>query len=90
MILIVRAMVKSPRLLILDEPCNGLDGNHRQRLLDMLNVIGASHTTSLLYVTHRTEEMPACISHRLFLASGRIVKRVPASCTCKHQTAGIW
>jgi molybdate transport system ATP-binding protein len=72
MLLVVRAMVKSPRLLILDEPCNGLDVNNRGRLLDMLDIIGCSPTTSLLYVSHRPEEMPACITHRLHLESGRI------------------
>ena len=72
MLLIVRAMVKSPRLLILDEPCNGLDASNRRRLLDILDIIGRRPATSLLYVSHRPEEMPACITHRLHLDSGRI------------------
>jgi molybdate transport system ATP-binding protein len=72
MVLIVRAMVKAPRLLILDEPCNGLDGSHRRQLLELLDKIGFSGTASLLYVSHRTDEVPACITHRLFLKNGRI------------------
>ena len=75
MLLIVRAMVKTPRLLILDEPCNGLDVENRQRLLNMLDVIGRSGSTNLLYVSHRADEMPACISHQFHLAGGRIVKQ---------------
>ena len=75
MVLIARAMVKSPRLLILDEPCNGLDPANRKRLLDMLEVIGQTGTTNLLYVSHRPDEIPACITHRLYIKSGKIVKR---------------
>lgn len=73
MVLIVRAMVKTPRLLILDEPCNGLDQANRHRLLEMLDVIGGSGTTNLLYVSHRPEEFPACITHRLHIEAGRVV-----------------
>ena len=72
LILIARAMVKSPRLLILDEPCNGLDLAHRRRLLALLDVIGRHGRTNLLYVSHRADEIPACITHRLFLRAGRI------------------
>jgi len=78
MVLIVRAMVKTPRLLILDEPCNGLDAANRQRLLDMLEVIGRSQATSLLYVSHRPDEMPACITHQLHLEAGRMKKTISA------------
>ena len=73
MALIVRAMVKMPRLLILDEPCNGLDAANCRRLLGMLDVIGRDSTTSLLYVSHRPDEVPACITHRLHLDAGRVV-----------------
>ncbi|MGD9366735.1 MAG: ATP-binding cassette domain-containing protein [Desulfobacteraceae bacterium] len=74
MVLIVRALVKTPRLLILDEPCNGLDPDNRQRLLGMLDVIGGSGATNLLYVSHRPDEIPACITHQLFIDAGRVVK----------------
>ncbi len=74
MVLIVRAMVKSPRLLILDEPCNSLDAANRTRLLEMLDTIGRSGATNLLYVSHRFDEMPACITHRLVIDAGRIQK----------------
>lgn len=76
MVLILRAMVKSPRLLILDEPCNGLDQINRQRLLGMLDVIGRSNTTNLLYVSHRPDEIPNCITHRLHIKAGRVVSRI--------------
>lgn len=74
MVLIVRALVKAPRLLILDEPCNGLDPANRQRLLGMLDIIGSGGETNLLYVSHRPDEIPACITHQLFIDAGRVVK----------------
>ncbi|MDA8137263.1 MAG: ATP-binding cassette domain-containing protein [Desulfobacteraceae bacterium] len=73
LILIARAMVKTPRLLILDEPCNGLDSTHRARLLGLLETIGRGGTTQLLYVSHRADEIPICITHRLFLERGKVV-----------------
>jgi molybdate transport system ATP-binding protein len=79
MVLIARALVKAPRLLILDEPCNGLDAGHRQRVLEMLDRIGRRTAASLLYVSHRPEEMPACITHRLCLSQGRIQSSGPSS-----------
>lgn len=78
LMLIARAMVKSPRLLILDEPCNGLDRAHRLRLLGLLDTVGRSGATNLIYVSHRRDELPACITHRLWLERGRVagVERV--------------
>ncbi|NNG00159.1 MAG: ATP-binding cassette domain-containing protein [Desulfobacteraceae bacterium] len=70
LILIARAMVKSPRLLILDEPCNGLDDIHRQRLLNTIDVIGQHTRTSLITVCHKAGDMPKCITHRLQLSAG--------------------
>lgn len=65
--LIVRAMVKSPELLILDEPCQGLDGANRERVLALMEGIGKGTETDLIYVTHREEELIPCIHHVLRL-----------------------
>lgn len=73
LILIGRAMVKSPRLLILDEPCNGLDETSRRRLLRVLEIIGRDGATNMIFVSHRADEMPSCITHRMCLSSGRAV-----------------
>jgi molybdate transport system ATP-binding protein len=75
MVLIVRAMVKTPRLLILDEPCNGLDPANRKRLLNMLDAIGRTGATNLLYVSHRPDEIPGCITHKRNIEAGKIVER---------------
>ncbi len=65
MILLTRAMIKSPRLLILDEPCQGLDPPARKRLLELIDRIGHQPDTQLLYVTHHPEEMLRCITHEM-------------------------
>jgi molybdate transport system ATP-binding protein len=65
--LIIRAMVKSPELLILDEPCQGLDRANRERVLALMEGIGSGPETDLIYVTHHAEEMIPCIDHLLRL-----------------------
>ncbi len=68
LILIARAMVKQPKILILDEPCQGLDPGHRRTILNAVGKIGSASATDLIYVTHRTDEIPLCITHRLDLS----------------------
>ena len=74
MILIIRAMVKSPQLLILDEPCAGLDPGNRRTVLDLVVRIARRGATGLIFVSHHEKEIPACITHRLFLDHGIIVR----------------
>ncbi|MBK9469506.1 MAG: ATP-binding cassette domain-containing protein [Gammaproteobacteria bacterium] len=65
MMLIARAMVKHPPILILDEPCSGLDEANRRRVLELIDRIGHETRTQMLYVSHEADEMPACITRRL-------------------------
>ena len=65
MMLVARAMVKNPPILILDEPCSGLDEANRRRVLELIDRIGHESRTQMLYVSHEAEEMPACITRRL-------------------------
>jgi len=74
MTLLARAMVKSPVLLIVDEPCHGLDIPNRKRILDILERIG--HTkTHLLYVTNHKEEVLNCVTHVMRLQKGKVLNQ---------------
>jgi molybdate transport system ATP-binding protein len=74
LILLARAMVKSPVLLIVDEPCHGLDIPNRIRILEILEKIGSTGT-HLLYVTNHAEEILNCISHVLQLEKGKVIRQ---------------
>lgn len=66
-LLILRAAVKCPSILILDEPCHGLDENFREKVLNLLETIAESGTTTLLHVTHDPTEVLPCERHILEL-----------------------
>ncbi|WP_320709091.1 molybdate ABC transporter ATP-binding protein ModF [Enterobacter sp. 302C9] len=63
--LIVRALVKHPTLLILDEPLQGLDPLNRQLIRRFVDMLISEGETQLLFVSHHAEDAPACITHRL-------------------------
>jgi len=70
-LLIARALVHEPRLLVCDEPFDGLDQTSRRSMACILERV-AANGTSLLVVTHHAEDLPACTTHIARLASGRI------------------
>ncbi|MEO2092284.1 MAG: ATP-binding cassette domain-containing protein [Gemmataceae bacterium] len=70
-VLFVRAIVKAPPLLILDEPFQGMDAATAGRLRTWLDTRLTPDQT-LLMVTHHEGELPACISKRLVLSGGRV------------------
>ncbi len=72
MVLLARAMVRAPRLLILDEPCQGLDPAHRRVFLGKLEVLLRAGSVTVIYVTHRAEEIPASIKRVLRLGAPRV------------------
>jgi molybdate transport system ATP-binding protein len=71
MVLLARSMVKLPTLLVLDEPCEGLDQLNRRIILEVIDDIGKQTQTHLLYVTHHQDEIPICITKALRLEKGR-------------------
>lgn len=73
-VLLVRALVKNPQLLVLDEPCQGLDHNQMVFFRETLNEIIKSQQKTLIYITHYTEEIPGCVNRKLFLDEGRVVR----------------
>lgn len=73
-LLIARALMANPSILILDEPCNGLDLFSRERLLDSIYTLTLQdHTPTLIYVTHHTEEILPVFTRTLLLRRGEVV-----------------
>ncbi|XID94439.1 ABC transporter ATP-binding protein [Paenibacillaceae bacterium WGS1546] len=70
--LLARTMMASPRLLILDEPCAGLDLFEREKFLQSLSDF-AEQDLSILYVTHHIEEIVPLFTHVALMSEGRII-----------------
>jgi molybdate transport system ATP-binding protein len=71
--MLARAMVKNPSLLILDEPCLGLDVERQEQFKNLIDTICGITDLTLIYVSHYQDEMPLSITHSLKLDQGRVV-----------------
>ena len=67
LVLLARAFVKDPALLILDEPLHGLDLYNRRLVKDVIETFCSRPNKTLIMVTHYKEELPKCIDHSIFL-----------------------
>ncbi|MBC1597631.1 ABC transporter ATP-binding protein [Listeria seeligeri] len=75
-ILIARALMARPKLLILDEPCNGLDLFAKEHLLERIKQIAErTDSPTMLFVTHHTEEILPCFDNIILLRDGEITHR---------------
>lgn len=71
---ISRAIMANPDILILDEPCGGLDIIERENLLQTIEQIaGRDNCPTLIYVTHHVEEILPCFQHVLLMKDGKDV-----------------
>lgn len=72
-VLIGRALMGDPRILILDEPTNGLDFIAREQLLQAIsNIAEAENAPSIIYVTHYVEEILPAFNKTLLLKAGQV------------------
>jgi molybdate transport system ATP-binding protein len=67
LVLLARAFVKEPDLLILDEPLHGLDLENRKMVKQLVDDYCKNPDVTLIFVTHYQEELPSCINHALYL-----------------------
>jgi iron complex transport system ATP-binding protein len=78
-VLIARALICEPRLLLLDEPSTGLDIAAREQLLEAIDRLTETHPdVATVLVTHHLEELPSSTTHAVLLADGRVVAAGPA------------
>lgn len=76
--MLVKALAKKPRLLLLDEAADGLDFKHRDRLFELLHEY--SGNTAMIFATHREDTIPHWVKGRLFIDKGRL-------CETRHPPA---
>lgn len=67
LVLLARAFVKDPELLILDEPFHGLDNMKRQMVTDIIEAFCRRRNKTMIMVSHYHDELPPCIDHHLEL-----------------------
>ena len=70
LVLLARALVKNPPLLVLDEPCQGLDQDQRTGFKQLIEILGTHFKTTLIYVSHYREEIPSIVTRHLELENG--------------------
>lgn len=74
-VLLARALIAEPAVLILDEPASGLDILARERLFRLLEYLAEHSETTMIYVTHYAEEILPLFAHSLFMREGQIIQQ---------------
>lgn len=73
--LLARTIVKNPELLILDEPCQGLDAQQTHYFNNVVNDL-CKRGQTLIYVGHFESQLPECLSHKLILENGEVKSKI--------------
>ncbi|EEI92517.1 ABC transporter, ATP-binding protein [Sphingobacterium spiritivorum ATCC 33300] len=71
LVLLARTIIKNPELLILDEPCQGLDYEQTKQFNAIVDEL-CSHGNTLIYVGHFETQLPSCIDNRIILENGKV------------------
>ncbi len=87
-VLIARALISSPEILILDEPCTGLDVYNRSYLFSTIEELSKQKRLSIIYVTHYAEEITPLFQKALLLKNGHIFAADDTSALFNDQTIG--
>lgn len=74
LVMLARALVKAPPLLILDEPCQGLDTTQTNGFRSLIEAICQVSDTTLIYVSHYTNDIPYAIKQKLNLTAGNAIQ----------------
>ncbi|GAP72357.1 molybdenum transport ATP-binding protein modF [Candidatus Symbiothrix dinenymphae] len=86
LVLLARAFVKDPPVLILDEPLHGLDAGKKRLAQQIIETFCARPDKTLIYVTHYREEIPACVT--LFKQVSKIPSHAPMRITSSSNSVG--
>ena len=89
-VLIGRALMARPRVLILDEPCAGLDPAAREHFLQFIQRLGRSENApTLIFVTHHVEEIVPVFSHVLLLQDGGVLAAGEKAATLNSKNLSV-
>ena len=83
LVLLARTIIKNPELLILDEPCQGLDQQQTQHFNQLVDELCANGMT-VIYVGHFESQLPKSLTHKLVLSQGKVIENTKAYTTQKE------
>ncbi len=72
LVLLARTIIKNPELLVLDEPCQGLDAHQTLQFNNLIDGLCTTNRT-LIYVSHSDDQLPRNLTHQLLLSKGEVI-----------------
>lgn len=83
LVLLARTIIKNPQLLILDEPCQGLDQQQTQYFNQLVDEL-CNNGMTVIYVGHFESQLPTSLTHKLLLSNGEVIENTEAYKTQKE------